>query len=359
MLLKNNLIESAMVLGEGVAPAIGRAAKKLSEFLKQGENRAMLKGLGEDIGKAIDGIDWSRLLKAAKGLAQAFKPALAFVMQLADLIAKLPPELLGAGAGILVTDRLSGGAISSGLGNIFGGLGEVLAKSLLSRIPIIGAGFVQPVFVTNMGGIGGPGGVVPTGGKGGVGGALGAIGKVFLVGMAAGVAVELAAQLGQQSTEIQQQGADLVTNTKTNAPKMTEKEIVAALAAVRAPTKDPLSTIALLVTNPLNKGFDNLVATEKALVDQLVAVKANTATTSANTGSGAERAAAQAQQLAGVKAAALESARAIRAKKWDVDVNVRVPVSVRTTVSVRDHAVAVRANAAYQGSGKVRGIGTG
>lgn len=192
-LLKNNLIEAAMVFGEGVAPAIGRAARKLSEFLKQGDNRAMLKGLGEDIGKAIDGIDWDKLLGAAKGIAAAFKPALEFVMQLASLIAKLPPELLGAGAGLVITNKLSGGAIGAGLGNIVGGLGETLVRSMASQIPVFGKAFVQPVFVTNMG-VGLPGGKdVPgiPGGGGGIGAALAALG-----GIAGFTAVASAAAIG-------------------------------------------------------------------------------------------------------------------------------------------------------------------
>jgi len=278
-------------------------------------------------------IPWDKVKGAMSAVGTGAKMAL-------DAFLAMPAWVQTAVVGGWGLNKLTGGA----LGDIVGELGKGLIKGVLG----INAGVVNVSGKVVTGG----GGVVPggkTGAVGKIGSVVGNIGKVFLVGMAAAVAVELASALGEQSTAIQEQGADVVTNTKTNAPKMTEKEIVAALAAVRAPTKDPLSTIALLVTNPLNKGFDNLLATEKALQDQLAVIRANTATTSANTGSGAERAAAQTQQLAGVRSAALESARAIRAKKWDNNVTVNVPVRITTKVSVHDITKVVVTSGRYNG----------
>lgn len=269
-LLKNNLIEAAMVLGEGVAPAIGRAATKLAEFLRNAENRAALKALGEDIGKAIDGIDWARLFQSVKGLGAAIKPALAVALKLAELIAKLPPELLGAGAGLIITNKLSGGLVGQGIGNIVGGVAELFAKSVITRIPVIGPGFVQHVWVDNMMG------ALPTGGKTGKLGNLGStIMKVAVVGIAVDAAAVLASQLGEQSTGIQEQGRRLTESAKTNAPKMTEGELVNAIQNIDDQLKNPLNAAALIITEPLNNGLSNLDRTQQALKAELTLLRAN------------------------------------------------------------------------------------
>jgi TP901 family phage tail tape measure protein len=338
-ILKNNVTNAATTIGTNLLPLVNELASELTTWIQghQGEIKQFGMDLAAGIKEAVKwakSLDWDKITASlqmgagvAKGIVSAFTSA--------------PPWLQTFLAGGFLANKFTGGALGDAIGAIF----KAVIPSMMVRAGLVNLS--GPVAG------GGPGGAVPVGGKTGavgkIGSVAGAIGKVFLVGMAAAVAVELASALGQQSTEIQEQGKDLVNTTKDYAPGMTEKEIVAALAAVRAPTKDPLSTIALLVTNPLNKGFDNLLATEKTLQDQLAVIRANTATTSANTGSGAERAAAQTAQLAGVKAAALESARAIRAKKWDVDVQVNVPVRISTKVSINDITKVVITSGRYNG----------
>ncbi len=63
---KNNLIDAAITIGQGMIPAIGRATEKLIAFLQQPENVTALKNLGADIGKAIDSIDWDAVVKGGK-----------------------------------------------------------------------------------------------------------------------------------------------------------------------------------------------------------------------------------------------------------------------------------------------------
>ena len=342
--------DAQRALAEGFMPVIAKAANWIKTKLADPAVITGLKDLGNSLAGMLDtglnfamGIPWDKVKSTMQTVGGMAKMAL-------DAFLAMPAWVQTAVVGGWGLNKLTGGA----LGDIAGELGKGLIKGVLG----INAGVVNVSGKVVTGG----GGVVPggkTGAVGKIGSVVGNIGKVFLVGMAAAVAVELAGALGEQSTAIQEQGKDVVNKTKDYAPGMTEKEIVAALAAVRAPTKDPLSTIALLVTEPLNKGFSNLLATEKVLQDQLAVIRANTATTSANTGSGAERAGAQAQQLAGVRSAALESARAIRAKKWDVDVGVKVTVPVRTTVSVRQFNIVARTQGAYQGSAMIRVRGAG
>jgi TP901 family phage tail tape measure protein len=184
--LRNGVYEAAITLGEGFTPALGRAADKLSVFLKQDANRSALKKLGEDIGKSIDDIDWKEVLDGARSLVEVMKSALDWAKRLYDAFNLLPTPIKGAAAGFLAINQLSGGLIGGGLGNIFGGLGETLTKSLAARIPLFGRAFVQPVFVTNMG-VGGLGGAAVPGGKGGMsaGAAVGALGVAGLIVAAA------------------------------------------------------------------------------------------------------------------------------------------------------------------------------
>ena len=234
--LRNGITDAAVTIGEGFAPALGRAAEKLAAFLKDPSNRSQLKTLGEDIGKAIDSIEWDKVLRAAKGIAAALKPALALVMKLAEMIAKLPPELVGGAATLIIADKATGGGISGGVGNILGGLGETLARSLASKIPLFGAAFVQPVFVTNMGlgsGMGGGNNVVPGGGTGKLGSVLKNLMKVALIGVAVDTAVQLWNVKEQQTAANNAQSTALEAQASGYASTATQPELQNALKGVR------------------------------------------------------------------------------------------------------------------------------
>lgn len=158
-LLKNGVIEAGITIGEGFAPAVGRAAEKLSAFLKQDGNKSELKKLGEDIGKAIDDIDWNEVLRAAKDFVGVMKSALSVTMRIVSAVSALPTEIKGAVAGLLVLNKASGGLVGAGIGNIVGGLAGAAGVGLASKAPGIGKLFAQPVFVTNFPpGFGTPGG---------------------------------------------------------------------------------------------------------------------------------------------------------------------------------------------------------
>jgi TP901 family phage tail tape measure protein len=207
--LKANLIDAALTLSSGFLPALGRTADKLTEFLGNEGNRGALKALGEDIGKAIDDIDWNAVMRGATAFAGAMKSALDFVLLLVRAVDKLPAELKAAGLGFLALNKLSGGLVGAGVGNVVGGLAGAAATGLASRAPGVGRLFAQPVFVTNwpMGGLGGAagaGGVAAAGG-GKLSGAIGLISKVFIVGAAAEFASMLAGPIQDLGAEIGQQ----------------------------------------------------------------------------------------------------------------------------------------------------------
>lgn len=185
-LLKNQATEAAIIFGEGIAPAIGRAASKLKEFIAAPENAAALKRLGIDIGKSIDSINWDSVLGFARTLVSAFQPALEMVKVIAGLVASLPPGLLGGVAGIVVTNKLSGGLIGEGAKNILGGLLGSVGKNFAASLTGGAVGAI-PVRVVNWGGMpGGGGNVLP-----GAGGAAGAIASIGGAGAAASVMASL------------------------------------------------------------------------------------------------------------------------------------------------------------------------
>jgi hypothetical protein len=165
-LFKNNLIESGIALSEGFLPAVGRALDRLSKAFKDPGTKADIKRLGEDIGAAIDDIDWDAVLRNARDFVGVLKGALSFVLLIVNAVNKLPGEIKAAGAGFLALNKLSGGLIGEGVGNIVGGA----AQGLASRIPgPVGKLFAQPVFVTNWPVGFGPGTGLPgAGGKPGV-----------------------------------------------------------------------------------------------------------------------------------------------------------------------------------------------
>lgn len=172
--LRNNVVEAAMIVGEGFTPAIGRAAEKLTKFLGDEGNRNSLRQFGEDIGRAIDGINWGEVIAGAKTFWTITKSIL-------DVLMALPNEVKAAGAAFLGLNKLSGGLIGQGVGNIVGGLAGGAARGAAAKVPGIGSIFAQPVYVTNwpLGGLGGGTGVV------GGGGLLGKILKVAVVGAVA------------------------------------------------------------------------------------------------------------------------------------------------------------------------------
>jgi TP901 family phage tail tape measure protein len=263
-LLKQNFFEAGLTLADGFMPALTRSTDRLIEFLKVPGNKNELKEIGTDIGKAIDGIEWDKVLDGAKSLVKVMKSALTFAKQLFDIFNTLPTEVKGALVGAAALDKLSGGLIHQGAGNVVGGL----AQGAASRLPGVGKLFAQPVFVTNwpMGGLGG-GGIA--GGKGGgIKGFIGGAGGLLAAGVAAGLAVEAIGIWDQTNRQSTEQGktarasvdAQIAGNAKT-------EDLKTSLAAVQ-------TGINQIQSNPLltlvqGEALDHLRAMEGNLKTEL------------------------------------------------------------------------------------------
>jgi TP901 family phage tail tape measure protein len=191
--LKANLVDAGLTLSEGFLPALARSTGKLTKFLGASENQEALKNLGKDIGAAIDDIDWKAVLDGGREFVDVMKIAFGWAKRIFDVVNMLPTEIKAAAAGFLALNKLSGGLVGAGVGNIVGGLSETIIRSLGSQLPgIAGKAFVQPVMVTNW----------PVGGLGGAAGAAGGTGKLGFLGAAvslsvAGAIVAAAVPIGQ------------------------------------------------------------------------------------------------------------------------------------------------------------------
>ena len=182
--LKNNLFEAALTIGEGFTPAIGRAVEKLTAFLKLDTTKSGLKKFGEDVGKALDGIDWKGVLDGAKTFVDLLKTAL-------DVLGKLPDQIKVGGAALITAFNapIIGPAfqqIAKGVGNIALGALGMAGSAIGGPVGTLTNLTAQPVRVVNWPLGFGAGGMAAGGAKGGLG-LLGALGGVAVAG--AGVAL--------------------------------------------------------------------------------------------------------------------------------------------------------------------------
>lgn len=184
-LLKNNLTDVGITIGDAVLPKINQLASEFTKFLNTAETQQAIKDFSEKLPGAIDeiaglirGIPWSSVGDAmelagtgAHAVLAAFKAMPAWVQ-----------TAVITGWGL---NKLTGGAIT--------GIAGELAKGLIKGVLGINAGVVNINAATvNGGGGGGPGGVASAAtGLGAAALGAGAVG-VFIVGVAQAAATDLA-----------------------------------------------------------------------------------------------------------------------------------------------------------------------
>ena len=233
-LFKNNLIESGITFGQEVAPAVNRALDKIITALKDPVFKSGLKQLGQDVGKAIDSIDWKSVLDGGREFVGVLKSALSFSMTILETLNKLPTEIKAAALGFLALNKVSGGLIGAGVGNVVGGLAGAAAQGLASRAPIVGRLFAQPVFVTNF--PLGFGGGLGAGGAGGAAAALGGAGAAATVASVAAAALAVAGVIVTQqhfSNQSTGQAAAIKEGLDASIAGKSLPELNAALAGVQ------------------------------------------------------------------------------------------------------------------------------
>lgn len=241
-LLNNQFIEGALLVGEGFLPALGKVADKLKVALGDEGTRNDLRKLGQDLGAAIDDIDWQEVIKGAREFAGVLKTALGISKGIFDVVNRMPTEVKAAAAAFLVLNKASGGLIGAGAGTLLGGLAETAIRAGGSKMPGLGRLFAQPVFVTNWpmgglgGGAGGPGGLAAKGG--GLGAALGGgalLGAAATAASAAAVAGALIAvqKLGIEPGHQSQAGSN-IEGTQAIIARGDADELQSAIDGLRA-----------------------------------------------------------------------------------------------------------------------------
>lgn len=267
--LKNGLTDAAVTVGEGFTPALGEASDSLAKFLKEDKNRKALQQLGKDIGEAIRGVKWNEVLDGAREFIGVMKGALTVAKSIFDVFNALPTEIKATAAGLLALNKVSGGLLGAGVGNIIGGLGETLARSAGSKLPGVGKLFAQPVFVTNwpLGGLGG--GVGAAAGKGG--GAMGLLTKALpIAAIVASVAAVWSTQ-ADESNKNSEFAASIKTGLDSSIAGKTMPELKTALGGVQQGIKDITSNP--LLTLVQGEALTTLQAMEGSLQSQIAKVE--------------------------------------------------------------------------------------
>jgi TP901 family phage tail tape measure protein len=341
--LKANVRDAGITIGSKLLPPLAELAKKATAFLARSDIQKKLQDLGDSLARAVEKIDFDKLLKTAEGFAKAFEPALSLVKLLVQFIAD-HPELGGLGIGALGANKLSGGLLGRGAGNILAGL----LGSVGSRLPGVGGAFVQKVYVVNLppGGFGGGGGAgIPGAGAGaGVAGGVGVGGAATL---AAAIATPLimnavipylfkgAPGSGVQGgtfnkTPISQQNAAMFQGLMPSFTSLTQatRENTAALGAFDA-DRTALGT----------KVVQSQETTRLATSERLDAIKSGLGMVSAGTIGmrDAQRMLASKQDVANARLAA------IQAKRTSFVVN--NSITVKSTVSIASHQQAAAISA--------------
>jgi TP901 family phage tail tape measure protein len=240
-LFKNNVIEAGIAVGTEMLPAVGRGLDKIISVLKAPGTKSDLTQLGKDIGEAIDAIDWQQVIDGAKTFVGVMKSTLDITLRLLTALNGLPTEIKAAGLAFLAANKLSGGLLGAGVGNVVGGLAGAAATGLASRAPGVGRLFAQPVFVTNWPMGFGAGGGLPGAAAGGIGLAT-ILGGVALTALAAAAVVAVQQSISNRSTA---QAAEIQTGLNSSINTKTDAELVYALSAVEQGIQD-------ITSNPLN-----------------------------------------------------------------------------------------------------------
>jgi TP901 family phage tail tape measure protein len=275
-LFKNNVIEAGIAVGTEMLPAIGRGIDKIISVLKAPGTKSDLTQLGKDIGAAIDSIDWDQVVQGVKTFGSVLKTSLDLTLRLVNALNALPTEIKAAGLAFLALNKVSGGLLGAGVGNVVGGLAGAATQGLASRAPGIGKLFAQPVFVTNFPpgfGAGGKGS-----GAGIVGGGGGGSKLLSFAGKAIGVLSAVTSILGVIDTQQSVSAASTAqakevkgTATVFLGQNPTTQQLLTAMSGVDQGIED-------LQSNPLNvlvagDALNELQQT-KAIINQKLADQA-------------------------------------------------------------------------------------
>ena len=170
-ILRGNIEEAARTIGDALLPKINELARKGTKWIQ--DNKEGIRDFADRVGKAFDSL-MDRVDNADfSGLIDGFKMLSGISKGVVETFLKLPPQIQAIAVSGLALNKISGGLIGKGIGNIAGGL----LKIAFAR----GESPARPLYVSAVVGLGGglPGGA-PGGGTGGIGKVFGFLAKLAI-----------------------------------------------------------------------------------------------------------------------------------------------------------------------------------
>ena len=324
--------DAQKALAEGFLPVIQRVADWLGKKLADPRVIEDIRGFGKSLAGIFDkGVDfatkipWGSVRDALGALGSGAKMAL-------DAFLAMPSWVQTAVVGGWGLNKLTGGA----LGGIAGELGKGRIKGVLG----MNAGVVNlRAGVVN--GAGGVAGGAVGGAKGGkLGAVAGAVGKVFLVGMAAGVATELWGVKEEQTGRNVAQAEELGKQGTTFASSAKEGEIRASLAGIESYSKGLLNSL-----TPEAIAYQmNIDGVRTAVDEQKATLKAALVTLAIQ-----QRPVIRASLEGASAARATAAASRVTATEIRNGMKVTVPVTVKVGFSIRELQAGIRVQKSYAG----------
>lgn len=182
--LKSAAQDAGITIGQALIPKLVPLIERLSTFINANQDKIATFGqkLADGLGAFADKlqtIDFGPMISGLKIAAGVAKSAF-------DIFTSLPPALQGAIITGFAVNKLSGGLIGQGAGNIAGGL----LKIAFTR----GNSPATPLFVSQVGGIGGGAPIAPVAGGGGL---LGGITKFLGLTTAVGLGAVIGNEIGR------------------------------------------------------------------------------------------------------------------------------------------------------------------
>ena len=307
-LLFQDAIEGVQqALTGALLPAMTRVRGALTDFLGKPETLAQVGALGDAIASIFSEGNLSMAANLMTTAAGAIGTAI-------KLFSALPPEVQALAVGALALKKITGiGPI-----DIAKGAGGVI-KMVFER----GSSPVNPLYVTGVGALGSPTGASPAGGN------LLNIAKTLGALAIAGIAVEkLVEQWGAFRSEGAAGAETLRQQTSAGVPQLTLEQARAALTNTREQLGNPINDLAL----KLSGTFDQVKATEKALVDRIAYLERGGTGTGATGGRGDASTAAEVKRL-GERQALAARIVAAGGKPTAARITAIMEKNVRTSIS--------------------------
>lgn len=254
-ILRNNLVDVGITIGSELLPVITDLTREFVDFLNEPGTQRGLQTFAQDLAtgirdivREIRGMDFTPFINALGFMAEVGA-------KVVDLFRSLPPELQAIALTGLALNKLSGGLLGAGAGNIASGLIQVVFQR--------GTTPANPLWVASVGGVGG------VGGAGGTTGIATLLRGILSVTLFTGIATAIGGFLAENVTRpLNPQQFDFLgaAMASGNFPSGSQLGVPAAKAFAEDLAEEldlPLKFVQQSIVNAINirgRTFDQAVA---------------------------------------------------------------------------------------------------